>query len=175
MNTRSSTESFVKNRLMECRTVALLSCLAGVVGCSSGGSPAATATSSPVPAATVLSAPTGDVEATHFNPSLGVDLSKMTKRPSGLYVLDTEIGTGNVAARTRTAVVRYIGYLPDGKSFDSGEITITLGANKVIRAWEDGVLGMRVGGKRRLVTPPHLAYGARGAPPTIPSNAVLVF
>jgi FKBP-type peptidyl-prolyl cis-trans isomerase FkpA len=106
---------------------------------------------------------------------LGIDLSKMARRPSGLYVQDLERGTGTVAASTRTATVRYVGYLSDGKKFDSGDITITLGTNKVIRAWEDGVLGMRVGGKRRLVTPPHLAYGSRGAPPAIPPNAVLVF
>jgi peptidylprolyl isomerase len=117
----------------------------------------------------------GDIERTEFASSLGIDLMKMTKRTSGLYVQDLTSGTGSVAARSRTAVVRYTGWLPNGKQFDSGEITITLGANKVIRAWEDGVLGMRVGGKRRLVTPPHLAYGSRGAPPTIPSNAVLVF
>jgi peptidylprolyl isomerase len=117
----------------------------------------------------------GNVERTQFNPELNIDLSKMTRRTSGLYVQDIERGTGAVAASTRTAVLRYAGYLPSGKMFDSGEITITLGTNKVIRAWEEGVLGMRVGGRRRLVTPPHLAYGSRGAPPDIPPNAVLVF
>lgn len=173
------------NMLNKCRAVgpaAFGPLLCGVLlaGCSSGASSPAPA---PAPsAAPVAAAPTtaavplaGDVETTHFAAILNVDLSKMTRRTSGLYVLDTEIGTGNVAARTRTAVVKYAGYLPDGTMFDSGEITITLGTNKVIRAWEDGVLGMRVGGKRRLVSPPHLAYGARGAPPTIPPNAVLVF
>jgi FKBP-type peptidyl-prolyl cis-trans isomerase len=117
----------------------------------------------------------GDIEHTEFSPTLGVDLSKMMRRPSGLYVQDLSVGTGNVAAQTRTAVVNYAGYLPNGKRFDTGEITITIGAGKVIRAWDEGVLGMRVGGRRRLVTPPHLAYGARGAPPEIPPNAVLVF
>ena len=99
----------------------------------------------------------------------------MMRRNSGLYVQDLQIGTGSVAAQSRNAVVRYTGYLPDGKSFDSGEITISIGAGKVIRAWDEGVLGMRVGGRRRLVAPPHLAYGSRGAPPAIPPNAVLVF
>lgn len=132
----------------------------------------------PVPATSnplALPGMTGEVEATHFDPSLNVDLSKMTRRPTGLYVQDLEVGTGGVAARTRTAVVRYAGYLPSGRKFDSGEITITLGSGRVIRAWEDGVLGMRVGGKRRLVSPPHLAYGVKGAQPEIPPNAVLVF
>lgn len=149
-----------------------------VVACASGGASARTTAASgasstasiPVPAV-----PDGDIEHTTFGTSLNVDLSKMTRRPTGLYVQDFTIGTGSVAARGRTAVVRYTGYLADGKQFDSGEITIGLGSGKVIRAWEDGVLGMRVGGKRRLVSPPHLAYGAKGSPPVIPPNAVLVF
>ncbi len=145
--------------------------------CSKGMSSAAT---TPAPVSTVntsapMVGPAGDVERATFAPSLNVDLSKMIRRPSGLYVQDFEAGTGSVAATGRTAVVRYTGYLTDGKQFDAGEITITLGTNKVIRAWEDGVLGMRVGGRRRLVSPPHLAYGSRGAPPVIPGGAVLVF
>ena len=163
----------VRAALSAATTFALLACASGggsttSAGPSSAGS-AATA-SIPIPAV-----PDGDIEHTAFNPSLNVELSKMTRRPTGLYVQDFEIGTGSVAARGRTAVLRYTGYLADGKQFDSGEITISLGANKVIRAWEDGVLGMRVGGKRRLVSPPHLAYGAKGSPPVIPPNAVLVF
>ena len=71
-------------------------------------------------------------------------------------------------------VVRYTGWLPNGKEFDSGEISVIIGSNKTIRAWEEGLLGMRVGGRRRLVVPPTLAYGARGSG-EIPPNAVLVF
>ena len=85
------------------------------------------------------------------------------------------MGTGAVATRGRSVVVRYAGWLANGKQFDSGEVTVTLGQNKVIRAWEDGILGMRVGGRRRLVTPPNLAYGSRGAGDDIPPNSVLVF
>jgi hypothetical protein len=144
--------------------------------CASGGgggsTPATSAASAPLPVSPVAD---GDIEHTQFSPSLGVDLSKMLRRPTGLYVQDLEVGTGSVAAQGRTAVIRYTGYLPDGKQFDSGEITISIGAGKVIRAWDEGVLGMRVGGRRRLVAPPHLAYGLRGAPPAIPPNAVLVF
>lgn len=106
---------------------------------------------------------------------LGVDLGRMMRRVSGLYVQDLTVGTGSVAATGRTAVLEYTGWLPSGKQFDSGEITVTLGSNKVIRAWEEGVLGMRVGGTRRIVSPPQLAYGARGAGEDIPPNAVLVF
>jgi FKBP-type peptidyl-prolyl cis-trans isomerase len=99
----------------------------------------------------------------------------MLRRPSGLYVQDLETGQGTVASRDRTAVIRYAGWLANGKEFDRGEISVKLGGAQVIRAWEEGVLGMRVGGRRRLVTPPNLAYGSRGAPPDIPPNAVLVF
>lgn len=98
----------------------------------------------------------------------------MTRRASGLYVQDLVMGNGAVSTRGRTVVVRYTGWLPDGRRFDSGEITVSLGTNKTIPAWEEGLLGMRVGGKRRLVVPPNLGYGSRGAG-EIPPNAVLVF
>ncbi len=84
------------------------------------------------------------------------------------------MGKGAVVTRGRTAVVRYAGWLPSGEQFDSGEISVTVGSRQTIAAWEEGLLGMRVGGRRRLVSPPNLAYGARGAG-KIPPNAVLVF
>ena len=80
-----------------------------------------------------------------------------------------------LATRGRSVIVRYAGWRADGKQIDAGEITVELGTNKTIRAWEEGLLGMRVGGKRRLVVPPALGYGARGAGDAIPPNAVLVF
>jgi len=117
----------------------------------------------------------GDIERTTFAPALGVHLDSMTKRASGMYVQNLATGTGPVATSGRTVVVRYTGWLPNGKQFDSGEISVTLGSNKTIPAWEEGLLGMRVGGKRRLVVPPNLGYGARGAGNDIPPNSVLVF
>lgn len=114
------------------------------------------------------------VERTEFASSLNVNLDSMTRRPSGLYVQDLERGSGAVATQGKTVVVRYTGWLPNGKQFDSGEITVTLGSNKTIRAWEEGLLGMRVGGHRKLVVPPTLGYGSRSAG-EIPPNAVLVF
>jgi peptidylprolyl isomerase len=146
------------------RTALLVAALA----CGGGSAPPPSTTSQPAPIQ-------GDVERTTFAPSLGVDLGAMTKRASGLFVQDLEMGTGAVAVRGKSVVVRYAGWLPNGKRFDSGEVTVTLGTNKVIRAWEEGLLGMRVGGRRRLVTPPNLAYGPRGAGDDIPPNAVLVF
>jgi FKBP-type peptidyl-prolyl cis-trans isomerase FkpA len=139
-----------------------------VSACSQGGS--SVGASGPVPQPIA-----GDIERTTFDPALGVRLDAMTKRASGMYVQDLTAGTGSVATRGRTVVVRYTGWLPSGKQFDSGEISVTLGSNKTIAAWEEGLLGMRVGGKRRLVVPPNLGYGSRGAGDDIPPNAVLVF
>ncbi|HEY4131337.1 MAG TPA: FKBP-type peptidyl-prolyl cis-trans isomerase [Gemmatimonadaceae bacterium] len=157
-----------------------ISALGLAAACASGGGAATTTPASPATPATSAPAPLspiadGDIEHTKFGSSLDISLAKFMRRNSGLYVQDIQTGTGAVAAQARNAVVRYTGYTPDGKSFDSGEITLTIGAGKVIRAWDEGVLGMRVGGRRRLISPPHLAYGSRGSPPVIPPNAVLVF
>ena len=151
------------------RGATLIVLLLGASACGGGGG------STPVSTTAQPVAIQGDVERTTFASSLGVDLATMTKRASGLYVQDLEMGTGAVAIRGKSVVVRYAGWLPNGKQFDSGEVTVTLGTNKVIRAWEEALLGMRVGGRRRLVTPPNLAYGTRGAGDDIPPNAVLVF
>lgn len=150
------------------RTVTV--CLALVAACGGGGAagPAVSTTTVPQPIA-------GDVEVTQFAPALNVHLDQMVKRASGLYVQDLTPGTGSFASRGRTAVVRYTGWRADGKQFDDGEITIILGSKQTIAAWEEGLLGMRVGGKRRLVVPPNLGYGVRGAGNDIPPNTVLVF
>jgi FKBP-type peptidyl-prolyl cis-trans isomerase len=145
------------------RGIAGLIVVVAAMACSHGA-PAAT----PQPTAS-------DVERTDFAPSLNVHLDSMTRRASGLYVEDLERGSGTVATQGRSVVVRYTGWLANGKEIDSGEITVTIGANKTIRAWDEGLLGMRVGGKRRLVVPPALGYGRAGAGDNIPPNAVLVF
>jgi FKBP-type peptidyl-prolyl cis-trans isomerase FkpA len=80
----------------------------------------------------------------------------------------------------KTVKVHYTGWLADGKEFDSsldlGEpIQFVLGSGRVIPGWDEGVAGMKVGGKRQLRIPPELGYGARGAGPTIPPNATLIF
>jgi FKBP-type peptidyl-prolyl cis-trans isomerase FkpA len=150
------------------RVLRVAAATVAVAACSQSTSTAASSASAPQPIA-------GDVERTTFDPALGVHLDQMTKRASGLFVQDLVPGTGSVATRGRSVVVRYTGWLPSGKQFDSGEISVTLGSNKTIAAWEEGLLGMRVGGKRRLVVPPNLGYGNRGAGDDIPPNAVLVF
>jgi FKBP-type peptidyl-prolyl cis-trans isomerase FkpA len=151
------------------RTVAVCLVLLAACGGGGGGSGAtAVTTTVPQPIA-------GDIERTQFAPALNVHLDQMVKRASGLYVQDLTTGTGSFASRGRTAVVRFTGWRADGKQFDDGEITIILGSKQTIAAWEEGLLGMRVGGKRRLVVPPNLGYGARGAGNDIPPNTVLVF
>jgi FKBP-type peptidyl-prolyl cis-trans isomerase len=115
-----------------------------------------------------------------FSASLGVDTTKMTKAPSGLWYTDVAAGQGEPAEAGRTVTVHYTGWLPNGTKFDSsrdrGEpFAFTLGAGQVIAGWDEGVKGMKVGGRRRLVLPPRLAYGDGGAPPAIPPGATLVF
>jgi FKBP-type peptidyl-prolyl cis-trans isomerase FkpA len=149
------------------RRLATVAATAALTAC--GSPPSASASSSPVPQPVA-----GDAERTTFSPSLGIHLDSMTRHASGLYVQDLASGNGAVATRGRTVVVRYSGWLPSGKQFDAGEITLTLGTNKTIPAWEEGLLGMRVNGRRRLVVPPSMGYGSKGAG-EIPANSVLVF
>ena len=115
-----------------------------------------------------------------FDASLGVDTTTMTKAPSGLWYTDVAVGHGAEAEPGRTVRVHYTGWLPNGTKFDSsrdrGEpFAFTLGAGQVIAGWDEGVKGMKVGGRRKLVLPPQLAYGEGGAPPAIPPGATLVF
>ena len=109
---------------------------------------------------------------------------KMTELPSGLKYTDEKAGTGAEAARGKKVTVHYTGWLYNndqkGKKFDSsvdrGEpFAFPLGAGQVIPGWEQGVAGMKVGGKRTLIIPASLGYGARGAGGVIPPNATLMF
>jgi FKBP-type peptidyl-prolyl cis-trans isomerase len=98
----------------------------------------------------------------------------------GLKYTDEQVGTGAVATSGRTAVVHYTGWLLDGTKFDSSvdrnqPFSFPLGAGQVIKGWDEGVQGMKVGGKRTLIIPPALGYGARGAGNVIPPNATLKF
>jgi len=115
----------------------------------------------------------------NFVAQLGVDLSVMTKTTTGLYFRDLIVGKGDASASGRDVTVHYTGWLPDGTKFDSSKdrkqpFVFRLGAGKVIAGWDEGVAGMKVGGSRKLVIPPSLGYGARGAGP-IPPNSTLVF
>lgn len=114
-----------------------------------------------------------------FAPALGVDLGAMEQRPSGLYVHDQQVGTGAEVSAGQTVTVHYTGWLPDGEEFDSSRrgdpFEVVIGEGNVIDGWDEGIQGMKVGGKRRLVIPPQLAYGDRGAGGVIPPGATLVF
>jgi len=128
---------------------------------------------------TDATSPAASIEETTFAPSLNVNLTAMTRTQAGVYRRDLTAGTGAVVVRGQTLGVRYTGWLANGTQFDSnagaGPLSnFRLGAGQVIAGWDDGLDGIRVGGRRQLIIPPALGYGASGNGP-IPGNAVLVF
>lgn len=99
---------------------------------------------------------------------------------SGLQYIDLKIGAGAIARAGTNVSVHYTGWLENGKKFDSSvdrgqPFSFPLGAGRVIKGWDEGVQGMKVGGKRKLTIPSNLGYGARGAGGAIPPNATLIF
>ena len=93
---------------------------------------------------------------------------------------DIIVGTGAEATVGQNVTVHYLGTLTNGSKFDASRdhgqpFVFRLGAGQVIKGWDEGVQGMKIGGKRKLVIPPEMGYGARGYPPVIPANATLVF
>ena len=159
---------------MTVRSLALALCLTAVIGCSSRDKPAETAPA-PESAATETAAAPADAPA-----STGTETMALQK---------TELAPGNGAEikSGQTALVHYTGWLYDaaapeskGKKFDSSvdrnePFEFPVGAGMVIKGWDEGVVGMKVGGKRRLVIPPEMGYGSRGAGGVIPPGATLVF
>ncbi len=108
------------------------------------------------------------------------NLSGMTTTASGLQYKDTQIGSGAEATPGKMVSVHYTGWLQNGVKFDSSldrgqPFTLSVGVGQVIPGWDEGLVGMKVGGKRLLVIPPELGYGAAGSPPVIPPNATLIF
>ena len=140
------------------------------------GPPAATPAAPPAAAAAPAAATASPIEA-----------ARAAAEAAGLKITDLKVGKGKPATAGATVRVHYTGWLQDttaadgkGKKFDSSvdrnePFLFPLGQQKVIRGWDLGVAGMQPGGKRRLVIPPDLAYGARGAGGVIPPNATLVF
>ncbi len=100
--------------------------------------------------------------------------------PSGVKYWDLKVGTGDEATKGKLVTVNYLGTLTNGKKFDSSydrhePFQFRLGQGDVIKGWDEGVAGMKVGGKRKLRIPPEAGYGARGAGGVIPPNATLLF
>ena len=107
-------------------------------------------------------------------------MSNAISTPSGLKYVDEVVGTGASPSPGKTVVVHYTGTLENGTKFDSSvdrgqPFTFQIGVGQVIKGWDEGVMTMKVGGKRRLIIPPQLGYGARGAGGVIPPNATLIF
>ena len=104
----------------------------------------------------------------------------ITTTASGLIIEEIIVGAGAEATAGQDVTVHYTGWLTDGKKFDSSKdrgdpFEFPLGGGRVIKGWDEGVQGMKVGGTRKLTIPPALGYGARGAGSVIPANATLVF
>lgn len=123
--------------------------------------------------------PSATIANTTFAPSLGIDTTSMTSLRGGLWYRDLATGTGAEATRGSTVGVYYTGYFASGGEFEATRppeepVRFRLGSGEVIPGWDRGIAGMRVGGRRQLVIPPSLAYGANGTD-RIPPNAVLVF
>lgn len=146
------------------RWLALLALLAAV-GCRQTGSTPANVAAGTGPRAGATSAPENPKEVTV---------------PSGLKYEDLVVGNGALAEDGMTATVHYTGRLVDGTKFDSSldrgqPFSFQIGAGQVIRGWDEGVRGMRAGGKRKLTIPPDLGYGDRGVRNLIPPGATLIF
>jgi len=153
--------------------VSLASC-AGATGSATAPAPTAAAVED-----AALAAPQGEVEGTTFAEDLDVVLLAMTRLPTGIYFRDVEAGTGTIAAPGREVLMTYIAYLANGTEVDrtapgARPLAFKVGEGMVIRGWDLGVRGMKVGGTRQLVVPSRYAYGARESG-KVPPNSVMVF
>lgn len=106
--------------------------------------------------------------------------AKEVVTPSGLRYTDLKVGEGDEARPGQVVEVQYTGWLTDGKQFETSRncnqpLTFRVGAGDVLKGWDEGVLGMKVGGKRKLIVPPELGYGRQGAGTVVPPNSILVF
>jgi peptidylprolyl isomerase len=174
------------------RPGAALAALAAVVlaagcGSSSSSSTIGVGQENPNAAAEVAKSSTSSTSTTGTTPTSGPLSTEPTvtppkgPAPTKLVTKDLIVGTGPEAKDGDTVTVNYVGVLyKNGKVFDASwkrnePFTFALGEGKVIPGWDQGVAGMKVGGRRELIIPAPLAYGAQGSPPTIPPNSALVF
>ncbi len=169
--------------LLPLGAAAALACAAATTGCSKLTSPP-TEEAAADPNATAPAGSVTNTAATAAAPAGSAKGGAAAPAPAAgddkLVSVDEVVGTGAEAKTGDSVSVHYVGTLPNGTEFDSSRkrnqpFKFTLGQGKVIKGWDQGVVGMKVGGKRKLTIPPSLGYGARGAPPVIPPNSTLVF
>ena len=159
------------------RLLLALMLLAGVAGCQSDDtSKTETATTETAATETVATETTEGGETTE---GTAVDENEVTTE-SGLKYVDYTVGDGASPKEGDTVTVHYSGFLTDGTKFDSSvdrgqPFQFKIGVGQVIKGWDEGVMSMAIGGKRKLIIPPELGYGARGAGGVIPPNATLLF
>jgi len=124
-------------------------------------------------------APSATIEPS-AEPTSTSSATKIMDKVTELQIIDEKIGTGDPATVGKSITVNYAGTLQDGTKFDSSydrgtPFTFTLGAGEVIKGWDEGFAGMKVGGKRKLMIPSSMAYGDNGIPGAIPGGATLIF
>jgi hypothetical protein len=157
-----------------------------LLGCKKSSSSKATDTPEPTTSAVSTPACIPDIIITPgytpvATPTIGPPpevTAQPTTTASGLQIFELQVGTGAEANATSCVVMSYTGWLEDGTIFDSSATSggpLRIGLDQVIAGWTEGVPGMKVGGQRRLIIPPELAYGAQGYGTTIPPNATLIF
>ena len=151
--------------------------LAAMVGLALAGcqQPGTTENTTATTGTAATSAPSASAPATS-----GATEGQERTLAGGLKVTDIKVGSGPMAESGSQVAVHYTGWLTDGSKFDSSldrgqPISFALGSGQVIRGWDEGLKGMRVGGKRKLTIPSSMAYGPEGRPPVIPPDATLVF
>jgi len=168
------------------RPVATLAVLAVLAGCqekssdtsANGGSTTSSSSGTTTTTTTTSTTTTGTTTMSLPGASTA-GIALQTK--GGMKMYDMVVGEGAEATSGKTVKVNYSGWLTDGTPFDSSvgkeplTFTIDGGSFRVIDGWEQGIVGMKVGGKRKLVIPPDMGYGSQGSPPVIPPNATLVF
>lgn len=132
-------------------------------------------TLTPVPTSAIINTQSQNAASS----SSSMDNIQITTQ-DGLKIQDETVGTGATAQSGSTVTVNYLGTLENGTKFDSSydrntPFTTQIGVGQVIKGWDEGIVGMKVGGKRKLIIPPDLGYGAQGAGDSIPPNSTLIF